>query len=165
MGNVFTADGSSWAHRLELSNGATDVFFDVLTLAGCAIADTPWERHLVLFFTDAHRWSRGTAGFDLGELPWTTGWLVEKAFLDRLIGMALHRHGWDRLAYDPPNAIAYLSTFREMIAGYTPTPVSAPAWGDWRVSPDPALTARCQIHGVFVGEFGCRLCDPNLQPR
>jgi hypothetical protein len=132
----------------------------VLTLAGCVIAETPWERNLVLYFADAHRWSRGTAGFDLGQLPWTTNWPAEQAFLDQVIGLALTRHGWDRLTYVPPYAAQYLTTFREMIAGYTPSPVSAPVWGDWRVPPAAPLIARCGTHDVFVGECGCRLCDP-----
>jgi hypothetical protein len=149
---------------MYLSNGGTDVFFDVLTLAGCVIAETPWERNLVLYFADGHRWGRGNSGFDLAELPWTSNWPAEKAFLDRLIGLSLTRRGWDRLTYDPPHAIQYLTTFREMVAGYTPAPVSTPEWGDCRVPPLAALTVRCEIHDVFVGEFGCRLCDRNIQP-
>jgi hypothetical protein len=164
MANMFTADGSAGPPGLDLSNGGTDVFFDVLTLAGSPIAETPWERNLVLHFADGHRWSRGLAGFDLGDLPWTGDWPAEKAFLDRMIGLALSRHGWDRLAYDPPYATRYLTTFREMIAGYTPVPQAAPAWGDWSVPPAPAMVVRCEIHDVFVGELGCRLCDPSLQP-
>jgi len=66
MGNRFTAHGSS-AERdeLKLSNGGTDVFFDVLTLAGCDLAETAWEQNLVLYFADGHRLGFGTAGFDL----------------------------------------------------------------------------------------------------
>jgi len=164
MGNMFSAAGSTGPRCVELSNGSTDVFFDVLTLAGCVIAETPWDRNLVLHFADGHRWGRGTAGFDLAELPWTSNWPAEKAFLDRVIGLALTRHGWDRLTYDPPYAIQFLTTFREMVAGYTPTPVHAPEWGDWRVPPLVALTVGCEIHGVFIGELGCRLCDRNIQP-
>lgn len=164
MANMVTAKGSTGPQYLDLSNGGTDVFFDVLTLAGSAIAETPWQRNLVLHFADAHRWGRGNAGFDLAELPWTGDWPTEMAFLDQVIGLALARQGWDLLTYDPPYAIRYLTTFREMSAGYTPVPLAAPAWGDWRVPPAAALTARCEIHDVFVGEFGCRLCDPSIQP-
>ena len=161
MGNLFTADESTGPRELSLSNGGTDVFFDVLTLAGCAIAGTAWERNLVLSFADGHRWSRGTAGFDLAELPWSEDWPAEKAFLDRVIGMALTRHGWDRLRYDPPFVAQYLTRFREMLAGYTPAPRS----DDWLVSPDTALTVKCETHHVYVGEYGCRLCDESIQPR
>jgi hypothetical protein len=161
--NTFTADGSTGPRDLDLTNGATDVFLDVLTLAGCAIAATPWECHLVLHFSDGQRGSLGTAGFDLGELPWTADWPAEKAFLDRLIALALTRHQWDRLGYDPPYAIGCLTTYREMVAGYEPVPVAAPAWGDWRVPPAPELVARCGPHDLFAGHFGCRLCDRDGQ--
>ena len=162
MGNVFTARGSTGPADLDLSNGGTDVFFDVLTLAGCPLAATPWELHLVLHFGDAHRWGRGNAGFDLAELPWTEDWPAEKAFLDRVIDLALTRHGWDQLGYDPPYAIGYLTRFREMVAGYTPVPAAAPEWGDWRVPPAAALITRCEIHDLFAGDYGCRLCEPSV---
>jgi hypothetical protein len=57
-----------------MSNGSTDVFFDVLTLAGCDLARTAWEQNLVLFFADGHRVGMGASGFDLAELPWTGSW-------------------------------------------------------------------------------------------
>ena len=157
MANTFSARPQDL--ELDLSNGATDVFLDVLTLAGCAPAETPWEQHLVLHLGDAQQWGLGNAGFDLDDLPWTAGWPAEKAFLDRLIGLALTRHGWEQLPYDPPYALGYLTTFREMVAGYTPVPAAAPEWGDWRVPPEPALITRCEPHRLFAGHFGCRLCN------
>lgn len=75
MANRFTAAGPPPDDTgLRLSNGGTDVLFDVLTLAGCALAETAWEHHLVLHFADGHRTGRGTSGFDLSELPWTADW-------------------------------------------------------------------------------------------
>ena len=44
-----------------MSNGSTDVFFDVLTLAGCDLARTAWEQNLVLYFADGHRTGMGPA--------------------------------------------------------------------------------------------------------
>jgi hypothetical protein len=158
MGNVFSGGGRD----MYLSNGATGVFFDVLTLAGSALARTPWERRLVLYFADGGRWGLGNAGFDLAELSWTDDWPAEKAFLDRMIALALTRHGWDRMDYDPPHAARYLGDFREIVAGFTPVPVAAPGWGDWRVPPEPAFVAVCAVHGVFTGEYDCRFCSPGV---
>jgi hypothetical protein len=60
MGNGFTAHGSSTGpDELYLSNGGTDAFLDVLTLSGCALAETPWQQNLVLHFADGHRYDRG----------------------------------------------------------------------------------------------------------
>lgn len=164
MANTFYAEGSSGPGRLTLSNGGTDVFYDVLTLAGCAVADTPWQQHLALHFADGHRLGRGCDGFDLGELPWTPDWPAERLFFLRVVDLAATRHGWDRLRYEPPYALGYLATYREMLAGYRPVPVDSPAWGDWREPPAPELLARCGTHDIYQGQFGCRLCDPELQP-
>lgn len=167
MSNSFTADGSAPdGVGLRLSNGGTDVLFDVLTLAGCALAETAWEHHLVLHFADGHRLSRGASGFDLSELPWTADCQAEKAFFLRMIDAALNRHGWDQLCYQPPYAAASLAAYRVMVAQFSPVPatVPSPAWGDWRTAPRQELLDRCPAHGVFQGELGCRLCDPDIQP-
>src|ERR1700753_3386193 len=116
MGNRFTAHGTSaGSDELSLSNGGTDVFFDVLTLAGCDLAGTAWEQNLVLFFADCHRVGVGTAGFDLSEIPWTADWRAERAFLLRVIDTAVGRHGWGRLSYDPPYAARSLADYRAMV--------------------------------------------------
>jgi hypothetical protein len=167
VANRFTAAGSSPDDTgLRLSNGGTDVLFDVLTLAGCARAETAWEQHLVLHFADGHRIGRGTSGFDLSELPWTMDWAAEKAFFLRMIDTALDRHGWERLRYDPPHAAASLATYQAMVEQFTPVPATGPSlsWGDWRTEPRPELLARCSAHDLFQGELGCRLCDPDIQP-
>jgi hypothetical protein len=167
VSNRFTAGGSPPdGTGLRLSNGGTDVLFDVLTLAGSALAETAWEQNLVLHFADGHRISRGISGFDLDELPWTRSWQAEKAFFLQMIDTALGRHGWDRLRYDPPFATASLAAYRSMVAQFTPVPATTPppGWGDWRAAPRPELLARCPAHDLFQGELGCRLCDPGIQP-
>ncbi|MFF5258357.1 hypothetical protein ACFY4C_05385 [Actinomadura viridis] len=167
MGNRFTAYGTRVPEDvLYLSNGSTDVFFDVLTLAGCALAATPWQRNLVLHLADGHRLGRGVHGFDLSELPWTEDWMEEKAFLLEVIDKAITRYGWERLAYHPPYARDDLRRYRAMVEGLpAPVPVRrSAARGDWRVPPPPASLARCAVHDIYQGLLGCRLCDPDLVP-
>jgi hypothetical protein len=166
VSNSFTAGDSAPGTGLRLSNGGTDVLFDVLTLAGCDLAETAWDHNLVLHFADGHRVSRGASGFDLGELPWTSDWPAEKAFFLRIIDAALGRHGWDRLSYQPPFAADSLAAYRAMVAQFRPVPVStaSPDWGDWTTAPRPELLVRCLVHGLFQGDLGCRLCDPEIQP-
>ncbi|WP_282761175.1 hypothetical protein [Actinoplanes sandaracinus] len=112
MANLFRTDGTRGGPMLDLSNGGTDVLFDVLTLAGCHLARTPWEQHLILMFATRHRGDRGTAGFDLTELPWTANWPAEKAFFLAVLDLAVARHRWDELDYDPPHAHDYVRTVR-----------------------------------------------------
>ena len=162
MGNRLTAHGtSSERDELHLSNGGTDVVFDVLTLAGCELAETAWEQHLVLYFADGHRLGMGTASFDLADLPWTADWQAEKAFFLRMIDTAASGHGWQQLGYDPPYAAGWLEVYRAMLAGFVPVPASAP---DWRTAPREELLARCGSHDLYRGELGCRLCDLSMQP-
>jgi hypothetical protein len=78
------------------------VFLDVLPLAGCHLAATPWQQSLVLLFADGHRDARGFSGFDLAEIPWTAAWSAERAFFLRVIDAALGRHGPWSVGYMPP---------------------------------------------------------------
>jgi hypothetical protein len=156
VANRFTATGQA---DLRLSNGSTDVFFDVLTLAGCDLAATAWEQNLVLHFADGHRLGMGTGGFDLAELPWTANWPAEKRFFLRMIDTAAARYGWGRLQYDPPFVAAQLAAYREMLAAFTPVPAPAPDQPDWTHAPPASQVARCPSHDLFHGELGCRLCE------
>ncbi|WP_067810818.1 hypothetical protein [Actinomadura kijaniata] len=159
MGNTFTAEGSG-AGDLSMTNGGTDAFYDVLTLAACAIAETPWELNLAVDLADGQRHSRGFAGHDLSEWPWTGDWRREKAFLLRVIDLAEARHGWDRLDYEPARAPSHLRDLRAMVEGLTPLPMERPPHRrDWTSPPPPGHLERCPEHDVFEGQFGCRLCS------
>jgi hypothetical protein len=155
VANRFTASGHG---ELRMSNGSTDVFFDVLTLAGSGLATTAWEQNLVLYFADGHRIGMGTSGFDLAELPWTASWPAQKQFFLHLIDTAAGRHGWDRLAYDPPFAAAQLAAYRDMLAAFAPAPPAAPGQPDWDQPPPAGHLTRCPAHDLYRGELGCRLC-------
>ncbi|TDD79501.1 hypothetical protein E1293_23175 [Actinomadura darangshiensis] len=120
----------------------------------------------MLLFADGHRIGRGTDGFDLNSLPWTADWPAEKAFLLRVLDLAMTRRGWELLAYDPPFAMDYLHRYRAMVDGW-PAPIAVvtpAAREDWRVPPPPAYLAPCPEHGIYQGMLGCRLCDLNIQP-
>ncbi|MQY06619.1 hypothetical protein [Actinomadura macrotermitis] len=160
--NSFTVHGTTAAgDELRMTNGGTDVFLDVLTLAACALARTPWQQNLALHFADGHRLGRGDFGYDLSELPWTAGWPQEKDFHLEVIDAAAAGHGWERLDHPADRARAYLAAYRPMLAGFTPVPVFRSAWwGDWRIAPPAERLERCPRHEIYEGELGCRLCAP-----
>ncbi|MFI6517717.1 hypothetical protein ACIBF1_19325 [Spirillospora sp. NPDC050679] len=169
MGDFFTDRTSDAPHaELSMSNGAIDVFLDVLTLAGSRLARGAWEQHLVLYLADGQRVDRGVVGFDLGDLPWTDDCAAEKRFLLAVVDLALSGYGWERLSYHPARVEEDLTVFRSMVAAHTPVPSSPeylerPTLGayyqpDWRVAPDPDLLALCPLHDVCTGAFGCRIC-------
>lgn len=162
VGNRFTATGTTAAagDNLKMSNGSTDVFLDVLTLAGSAEAATAWQQNLVLHLADSHRFGRGDAGFDLTDLPWTTDWPAEHAFLLGVIDRALTGHRWDQLGYQPPHVTEQLRIYRAMVAGFTPTPAPRSPFGNWTIPAPRDETNRCPDHQLLVGQAGCRLCSP-----
>jgi hypothetical protein len=162
MGNVFSIERRG-GPELYLSNGGTDVFFDILTLAACPLANTQWRQNLAILFADGQRTNRGFAGFALEDLPWTEDATEEHRFLLAVIDQALTRHRWDLLTYDPPYAQGYLETYRTMVQSFTPALTLSELFGDWRTAPDADLVQRCPKHEIFQGHWGCRLCDPELQ--
>jgi hypothetical protein len=164
MGNSFGTAEDLSSDRLLLSNGGTDVFFDVMTLAGCALADTPWQRNFTLLFADGHRFSRGFSGFDLAELPWTVQAAQEHDFVKAVVASALSKRGWHLLTYDPPFIAGQLRSYEEMASCFAPVPNPTSQYGDWTRAPAPAEIEPCPDHGIFVGEYGCRLCDTSIQP-
>ncbi|WP_280441271.1 hypothetical protein [Nocardia brasiliensis] len=161
MGNRFSANASGL--DVYLSNGATDVFCDVIALAGSAVARTVWQQHLVLHFCDSARYARGFAGFDLAELPWTQDHQAEQDFFIVLLDRANHRTGWEKLHYSP-SINDSLRAFMQMLTTFHASPTIDSDFGDWTYAPKPYLLDKCIRHKTFQGEFGCRLCEIAIQP-
>lgn len=161
MGNLFCAD--TLGLTVYMSNGDTDVFCDVIALAGCSLARTVWQQHLLVHFCDLERFSSGTSGFDLAELPWTPDYRTEHDFFLAVLDRADHQIGWERLHYTP-SIDHILAAFTQMLTLFRPRSSIACALGDWTVAPKPYLLDKCLRHGLFQGEFGCRLCDTWTQP-
>ncbi|MHC0431719.1 hypothetical protein ACX6XY_16280 [Streptomyces sp. O3] len=65
MSNIFSGD----SHDLDLSNGATAVFVDVLMLAVSDLASEDWDFRFAALLTlqDQNVMGRGAVGFDLAE--------------------------------------------------------------------------------------------------
>ncbi|MEV6769198.1 hypothetical protein AB0N05_11285 [Nocardia sp. NPDC051030] len=161
VGNHFSAD--SIGLDVYMTNGGTDVFCDVMALAGSSVARTVWQQNLVLHFCDLVRYAIGMGGFDLAELPWTQDHQAEQDFFIVLLDRAIHRTGWEKLHYTP--SIDYkLGTFMQMLTTYYASPMIDSGIGDWTIAPKPYLLEMCMRHAIFQGEFGCRLCDLGQQP-
>ncbi|WP_330182043.1 hypothetical protein OHB26_37905 [Nocardia sp. NBC_01503] len=161
MGNHFSADALGL--DIYMTNSSTDVFCDVIALAGSSMTRTVWQQHLVLHFCDLERFRAGISGFDLAELPWTQDHQAEQDFFLVLLDRANRRTGWEKLHYTP--SIDYnLGAFIQMLTRFRPTPTISSDFGNWTSAPKPYLLDRCLRHKVFRGEFGCRLCDTWTQP-
>ncbi len=93
---------------------------------------------------------RGCVGFDLAEIDWGGG-TSERArareFVLSVIDLALRRHRWDELGYDPPFARDYLRRYRTMVESFDMSTAPAPRFPD----PAEAATASCVRHRILTG--------------
>ncbi|MET7640488.1 hypothetical protein [Streptomyces sp. NPDC005438] len=160
MGNVFEGDGVS----LELSNGGTEVFVEVLVLAVSDLAEDEWDHRFAALLTwqDQNVRGRGAVGFDLRDIAWGSTpaeCTRAKDFVLRSVDLALTGHRWDELGYDPPFVRDHLRRFRSMVASFTPTPADGP--GDGFPSPEERAATSCVRHRVLSAlphQGGCLLC-------
>lgn len=158
MGNTFRAGDDS----LYLSNGGTEVFVEVLTLAVSALAEHPWEHRFagMLAWRDQNVMGRGAVGFDLTDIDWGESGeerATAKAFVLRVPDLAAQRHRWDELGYEPPFADEYVRRFREIVAAFDP----ATATPRQDAFPDDGCVACCARHRVLSALpywEGCVFC-------
>src|SRR6476661_6447334 len=153
---------------LKMSNGLTAVFIDVLVLAGSALAATEREKELIVWLAghDQGISRLGTVGFDISDIPWTmAGFVTERAFLLRVIEAAQSGFGWDRLAYQPNEALLRpaLAKFLDLINNFDPRYIAETRYQEWRgerAQDKGSLEfARCPKHDVLLYQHGCVLCN------
>ncbi|WP_374778125.1 hypothetical protein OG756_40190 [Streptomyces sp. NBC_01310] len=147
--NVF--HGGDGRH-LEMTNGGTAVFVDVLMLAVSALARAPWDFRFAALLTlqDQNVMGRGVVGFGLAELEWgdtPQERAAAKGFLLRVLDLALSRHRWEELTYEPARVEGYLRTYRSMVEEFDPE--SATAGTSVLPGPDEAAMASCVRHRVL----------------
>jgi hypothetical protein len=158
MGNRITNDAAGLS--LKLNNGGTSVLLSVLLLAGSDLAQSEWERELMTWFAghDQAIFGLGVVGFDVHEIAWTRAGLQEqKAFVLKMIELALTRHRWDALGYDPPYAHEYLATLRKLIEAVTRDSIRPDT--NWQSQARPEVLAKCARHEVYVHAWGCLICN------
>jgi hypothetical protein len=139
MGNLITIDRFGPDHCLQMSNGATTVLLSVLLLGGSDSAVSVWEQQLMTWLAehDQEVFGAGVVGFDLDEIAWDMeSFADQQRFVLDVIDLALQRHRWDELSYDPPAVAAQLRALRTLVAGYRPdSDAPAVAWS-WRTPPE-----------------------------
>ncbi|WNF27168.1 hypothetical protein RI138_10130 [Streptomyces sp. C11-1] len=144
--------GGGDGHHLEMTNGGTAAFVDVLMLAVSTMAREPWDFRFAALLTlqDQNVVGRGAVGFDLAELDWgdtPQERAAAKDFLLRVLDLALSRHRWEELAYEAPRAEGHLRTYRAMVEAFDPATAKADA--DVLPGPQEAATASCVRHRVL----------------
>lgn len=153
--------------NVQMSNSLTSVLFDVLALAACDLARTPWEHKLAYWLVqhDQGRTGLGMVGFDISDLGFSTDEFAEQtSFIVSVIDAALNRHGWDRLPFSPyeENLFDALNKFRALVLSFPESEVVATSLFGWVPNDSPEF-GRCEVHQVYLHELGCIICnDPPI---
>jgi hypothetical protein len=163
MSNLITNERINKNDYLKMSNGATDVFFDVLILSGSEIAHNRLEKELIVFLSlnDQKLKGLGCVGFDVCELGWkVNSFDDQKSFLLTVIDNALNKVNWDVLNYDPNEELIFanLNRFREMILNYSKEFVESEDTLKWNNDFKALKFKKCNIHNVYMHPYGCKIC-------
>lgn len=135
-----------------MSNGGTEVFVEVLTLAVSALASREWEFRFAALIAeqDQTAFGRGVVGFDLEDLDWGDApaeHTTNKGFVVEVVDLALSRHRWDELGYDPPFVQDSLRRFRQMVKAFDPS-TAVPEPRRFPV-PEEVVAVSCVRHRVL----------------
>jgi hypothetical protein len=162
MGNIIfnTKAGEGEENWLSLSNGATSVLISVLILSGSDLASSDWEKELITWLAEKDQsvFGLGIVGFDIDDIAWDKNRFEEqKTFLLRTVDLAMERHRWNLLDYDPPYAIEYLKKFRTLVEDYREEFVEIGKEWDWYSKPQAFI--KCSVHQVYMHDHGCMICN------
>lgn len=144
---------------MGLSNGATAVLLSLLLLAGSDLAETPWEQACITWLgeRDQSIFGLGVVSFDIDELAWCKAdFDRQKAFLLKTVDLALMRHRWDLLTYNPPAGADFLREFRRVVESYHREMIDSDKDWDWFQAPE--CFEKCPRHQVFQHANGCLIC-------
>ena len=72
MSNIISNTRYNYNDYLKISNGATDVLIDILVLSGSSLAQTQWQKELIIFFASKNQEIKGLGcvSFDISDLGW-----------------------------------------------------------------------------------------------
>ena len=163
MGNTITSEHVPGSASLHMSNGLTSVVTDMLVLVGCDRAQTDWERKFVYWLVchDQSRIGSGVVGFDVAQMGWTRDdFEAERRFVLELVDAAIAKRGWERLPYSPREdwALDALGQLRTLVSAFTADAIGKVREDDW-VPAELPLHGTCEVHGVYLHEVGCIICN------
>jgi len=163
MSNIITNVRVSEKDYLQMSNSTTDVFIDVLIISGSFIAQTHWQKELIVFLSlnDQEIKGLGCVGFDIYELGWKVDIFEDqKSFLLNVIDSALKKMNWEVLNYEPNEELIFtnLKRFREMIINYSIKFVEYEDALKWNNDFKTLEFKKCDKHKVYMHPYGCKLC-------
>ncbi|MDE6133158.1 MAG: hypothetical protein K2G04_07290 [Oscillospiraceae bacterium] len=171
MANIISFNGNitPYDDSLQMSNGLTDVFINVLALSGAALAQTESEKRMIVYLSEKDQKiiGIGCVGFDIVKMPWDKETFEEdKRFIISVINGSKNKIGWEKLDYAPNEAhiLRCLDTFENLINKMTADNISENYLNDWLSEADendPVYCGfpKCRKHDTFLTCFGCQICN------
>ena len=160
---------ANFIEDIQMSNGLTDVFLNVLVLSGSALARTVGEKRLTVWLAeqDQSRMGFGAVGFDLRDMPWNPDTFEEdRNFLLCAVAGAKARQGWARLDYRPNEDMLFpcLDRFSELISKMDASEIERGVLEEWLAASHPSDPVMCGFpvcpkHHVLLTVFGCQICN------
>lgn len=108
MANVITLKDVPVNEWLSMSNGATDVFIDILKLCHQSLPPNRISYSLTAWIIEKHesRIGNGFSGFDLSDMPWNKGnFSNQHECLLSVVDTMLEKSMWSKLEYEPNEEI------------------------------------------------------------
>lgn len=171
MGNIICFDENTpiddW---ICMSNAATDVFINVLSLSGSILAKTAEEKQFIIWLSEKDQKfvGLGTVGFNVVDMPWKKETFSNnKRFLLNVIKSAENKLGWEKLDYTPKLVLPNLQKFKEYIEKMTEDDIDDNAireWLDAAESNDPVNCGfpRCKKCNTLLTFLGCPICNSKI---
>lgn len=161
MANLITCECIPAATPLQMNNGLTAVFLDVLVIAGTQLAERDWEKRLVFWLArhDQSLVGLGVAGFDIADMGWTADdFLHQKRFVLSCVDAAATERIWAKLPFKPREdwLLDSLRHFRTLVDSFESSDIP-PSSKAWRPSDLPPYGI-CEIHQAYLHKRGCLVC-------
>ncbi|MBQ3161873.1 MAG: hypothetical protein IJC04_07085 [Oscillospiraceae bacterium] len=153
---------------ISMSNGLTDVFINVLVLAGSKLAEAEEEKQLIVWLAENdQRMVGNSVDFDIVDMPWhKERFDKDKQFIINVIEAAKNKTDWDKLDYEPNEEWLFeaLNDYKILIKRMTEDDVISEKLTEWisyKQDDEPVKCGfpRCNKHNTFLSRFGCQLCN------
>lgn len=162
------SDSNRMKYDLNMTNGGTSMFVNILCLSGGRLAETESQKRFMVFLAEKNQnvCGIGSVGFDIVDMPWDRNSFDEdKLFLLKVIDAAGQKLGWETLGYEPNEEFVteYLDKFRKLIERMTAEDIiegSLTGWLSGAGENDPVRCGfpKCKIHDAYISIHGCQVC-------
>ncbi|SEQ62608.1 hypothetical protein SAMN02910369_02150 [Lachnospiraceae bacterium NE2001] len=162
------SDNDGMKDDLNMSNGGTSMFVNILCLSGGRLAETESQKRFMVFLAEKNQNVRGlgNVGFYIVDMPWDRNYFDEdKTFMLKVIDGARHKHGWETLGYEPNEEFVaeYLDKFQKLVERMTAEDILEESLTEWLSKADENDPVRCgfpkcKIHDTYISIHGCQVC-------